>query len=496
MLLLAIVLMAAAAVISTVYRKPRPWRADEVPVTFWAWRNQTPSEQDLFEAIEKARARAIFQRAGQIDYQNGKLVRIRPVSGQLPICVDLHLVYNATQTLLTNLENIDEKALAQAIAEALREDLNRAAQDNALAVGIQIDFDVPTRLLKKYERILRLLRAELKPGTKLSITGLPTWMQSRDLASTLNQVDFWVPQFYGADIPERLDQIIPISSTNSLESFVNSARKLDKPFYAGLAAYGYGLLYNPAGALITLRGDVDATVVATDPNLELIDKRSFEPAKLGSEWRYVYRARADGVTDKLAMHAGDVLVLDLPTAESLRTSARTVRELAGEKLLGICIFRLSAFDDPATLTTEQVAVALADQDSAPEFKIRLVSDEKRTHTWMLEVENRGSAGAIDLRVEVPMEPGTIESLKPERGVSLETTCLLRGADTNQPCSQNRANVIRMMAPGLRPGQTCRALLVLKTAPPNVVPVSIETQTDAGTPYLNRLEIPVESGAKR
>jgi len=495
MLLLAIVLMTAAAVISRVYRKPRPWRVDEVPITFWAWRNQTPSENDVLEAIEKTNARAVFQRAGQIDYQNGTLVRIRPVSGPLPICVDLHLVYNATQTLLTNLENVDDKALAQAIAVAYREDLNRAAQDNALVVGIQIDFDVPTRLLKKYARILTLLRAELKPGTKLSITGLPTWMQSRDLASTLNQVDFWVPQFYGADIPERIDQIIPISSTGNIESFVNSARKLDKPFYAGLAAYGYALLYNPAGTLITLRGDLDAAIVATDANLELIDKRSFDTAnKAGSEWRYSYRARADGVTDKLAMHAGDVLVLDVPTAESLRASARIVRELAGEKLLGICVFRLSALDDPATLTTEQVAVALADRDSIPEFKIRFVPDEKQAHTWMLEVENRGSAGAINLRLDVPVAPGTIESLKPERGVSLETSCHV--LDANQPCSQNRANVIRMIASGLRPGQTCRTLLVLKTAPSNIVPISIEAQTDAGRSYLDRLEIPLESGAKR
>ena len=68
------------------------------------------------------------------------------------------------------------------------------------------------------------------------------------------------------------------------------------------------------------------------------------------------------------MRAGDVLVIDLPAAETLRIAARITRELAGEKLLGICVFRLPAHDDPATLTVEQVTKALNDRGSDPVFK--------------------------------------------------------------------------------------------------------------------------------
>src|SRR5262249_33371092 len=191
----------------------------------------------------------------------------------------------------------------------------------------------------RYERILRELRPKLPPEMKLSITGLPTWMQSPQLPSTLTQVDFWTPQFYGAEIPERVDQLIPISTPDDVERFVNHARALDKPFYAGLAAYSWALLYNNSGTLISVRGNMDQSVIAQDPNLELIDQRRFDSTQ---EWRYVYRARADGVTNGIAMHAGDVLVLDVPSAESLRQSARIVRQWAGEKLLGICVFRLPA----------------------------------------------------------------------------------------------------------------------------------------------------------
>jgi Protein of unknown function (DUF3142) len=491
----AIGLLVSAVAIANFKRRPHPWRANEVPVAFWSWRNQTPSEADVRAAVETTNAHAIFLRAGQIDFQDGKLSRIRSVQGPLPKGIDLHFVYNATRSLLAQLENVDERTLAGSIAEAFQEDAHRAEHEHARVVGLQIDFDVPTRLLSRYEETLSFLRAKLPPGTKLSITGLPTWMQSNELRMTLAQVDFWVPQFYGAEIPERSDQLIPISSATDVERFVNSARELNKPFYAGLAAYSCALLYRGSGALITLRGDMDPTTIAADQNLELIDQKTFGANKSISEWRYAYRARMDGVTDGLSMHAGDVLVIDTPSAESLRASARSVRELAGEKLLGICVFRLPALDDPAALTVEQVAGALADRDSAPDFKIRFHRDEQQARVWLLQVENQGTASAIGgLKIDVLIEPGTVEALTAHGGATLETICRVfkpHNTFVDQPCSPNRANVIRLVASGLRPGQGLSATLSLKTTLPHVVPISIETQTDAGRPYLNRREILVE-----
>src|SRR6185369_743322 len=154
-------------------------------------------------------------------------------------------------------------------------------------------------------------------------------------------------------------QMVAISSAESITYFVNKARQLDRPFYAGLAAYSVALLYNASGSLISLRGDMNPAVIVADPNLEMIDQRSFGSA----ERRYAFRARANGVTDGLNMRAGDVLVIDLPSSETLRVAAGIVRKLAGRKLMGICVFRLPAKDDPAALNIEQVTDALNDRDS-------------------------------------------------------------------------------------------------------------------------------------
>jgi uncharacterized protein DUF3142 len=489
MLFAAFGLMAVAIMISSFHREPRPWRVDDVPIAFWCWRNQTPSPDDVRAAVERTKARTIFLRAGQIDFRDGQLSRIRSVNGPLPKETELHLVYNATGSLLAQLEAVDERSLANTIADSFEEDSTRATAENARVAGLQIDIDVPTRLLRRYERILKTLRFRLKPGVQLSITGLPTWMQSSELRSTLTAVDFWIPQLYGAEIPRRADQSLPISSPRDVERFVNRAREINKPFFAGLAAYSYALLYSRSGVLITLRGDMDPTAIASDANLELTDLRSF--GKASDEWRHVYRARADGVIDGLAMHAGDVLVVDSPSAESLRVSARLVRELAGEKLLGICVFRLPAADDPATLTIAQVATALADHDSSIDLKIKFSSSPARPRGASLEIENAGTANAINgFKIDVTTEAGTIDSILTPRGASIETICRLSAGDrqSDQPCSQQRANLIRIAASGLRRGATLRVLLIFHSSVRNSLRVSIETQTDAGQTFRDQREI--------
>jgi hypothetical protein len=513
MFCVSIGLMSIAAGIFSVLRKPRVWPAAEVPIAFWAWRNQTPTEVDVRAAIDKAHARAIFLRAGQIDYQSGKLSRIRPVSGPLPHGIDLHLVYNATRSLLAQLEQIDENVLSETIAAAYLADTERASQQNARVIGLQIDIDVPTRLLGRYGKTLSALRNQLKPTTQLSITGLPTWTSSSQLRATLAPVDFWVPQLYGAEIPQRSDQIIPITSPETVALFVSRARALNKPFYAGLAAYSCALLYSPSGSLISLRGDMDPSAIASDSNLELIERRPFAAANRfnaaggaaqNTEWRYVYRARADGITDDLAMRAGDVLVVDVPSAESLRLSAQIVRELGGKKLLGICVFRMPSGDDPATLTVEQVAFALADRDSVAGVEVRLkleapVASSKQTGpmSWILEVKNTGTASAIvgGLKIDLRTRPGTVASLTPQGLAAVEYLCAAHADTSLEPCSQRRANVVRFEPRTLMPGQLVTARLILNRSPARVVPVFVEMQTDAGQTFSEQIEVLTEPGAK-
>jgi len=477
----------------TTAGRRRIWAPAETPVAFWSWRGETPSETDVNDAVRQTGTKTLFLRAGQIDYEAGSLSRIRPVSGPIPTNIAVHLVYNATRSFLRELERISAAAAGSTVLAAFADDLDRAHSDHAQVVGLQLDFDVPTRLLPNYAAILRNVRTGLSNEVQLSITGLPTWLDSPGLLEPLSACDFWVPQCYGAQIPERLDQRIPITTPEHVARSVSKTRDFGVPFYAGLAAYGYAIHYSREGLLIGLRGDLDPLLVVASTDFELTEQTPFflntnETAeKKAGEWRCTYRARRDVMGDGTAIRAGDSLLLDRPTAAGLRACARKVREQAGARLLGICVFRIPTKDDSTTLTMPEIAFALS--DIGPRFSVEArvdqLSDEKRGDdniSAVLELKNNGAAasragqGALTVLVRVPA--GCLESFTVGQYVSAEP--LFQSGDQAVRCALKRANAVRLSLAWWPPGAKLKARLKTKGAVLNDIGVRYAATLDDGS----------------
>lgn len=502
---------------------PRVWAARDVPIAFWAWRTEAPSEQEVGRAAREAGARALFLRAGQIHDEDGTLKRVRAVAGPFPRDIELHLVYNSTPKVLAEFERLNPVRLAGAIVDAYEQDIALATVDGASVAGLQLDIDAPTRLLSHYARVVRATRARLPPGTRLSITGLPTWMDSGSLKELLAAVDFWIPQCYGATIPQKLEQSIAISSPQAVARAVNRARAFDKPFYAGLSAYGYALLYDARGTLVALRGDMDPALIAQNSNLQLVTRSPFDTVagqrdapvqgRTASEWRYVYRARGDGLIDGLILHAGDTLVLDVPSGASLRESARAVRLLAGDKLLGLCIFRLPGNDDPATLPLEQVAAALGEAATAGAVRVQAelsgqseAHDEPATKIISLTATNGGNASALlgkdALTIDLRVPAGSVRAVRPGGFNTIETLCesgeqrLPGDEHALQPCAARRANVLRFSSSTWMVGARAVALVSFRDAPPEQLSARVVMQGDDGREWAQDLQIKVSGGGEK
>ncbi len=512
-------LVLAASFASAAWRwtrSPRIWSPGEAPVAFWAWRNETPSDDEVARAFKETGAHALFLRAGQLDYEAGRVGRIRAVEGKFPARVELHLVYNGTRSLLKAFESVEEKSLAAAFVETFRGDAERARRDGVEVRGLQLDLDVPTRLLARYGRVLREVRARVPREVKLSVTGLTTWMDSEELGRALEAVDFWSPQFYGAEIPATLERAVAIASPRFIEREVGRARALGKPFYAGLATYGYALLYSPKGKLLSLHGDLDPARVAAERSLELVERRAFEPRGAdvegssemphASEWRYVFRAREDASVEGVAVRAGEHLVLDLPSSESLRAGVRGVRRLAGEKLLGICLFRLPTRGDKTTLNLVQLAAALRDVEAGVRTRLGVevssgegaaAASSESTNQLLLTAANEGAAGALfgedALVVTVRVPRGSVRGVSSVEGFdSVETLCApaaesdvygkARGdASENflRPCAPARASAVRLKARVWASGARARVGLSFEGDPPEGLAASVSVRADDG-----------------
>ena len=462
--------------------KPRVLELDEVPIVFWAWRTDAPTAADLQKAFAATKAKTLFLRTGQFDVIDGSVRRIRPVTGTIPAVAELHLVYNGTRKFLREWDEMATGMIAESVAASYIADVERARGDHAEVTGLQLDLDIPERLLPRYAQMLARLRELLPSGTRLSITGLPSWMASDDIRIVLANVDFWIPQCYGSTIPTGINQKIPISLPSDIRRTVGKARRLKKPFYAGLSAYGYAILYAKDGSLSELRGDIDPALASQNASLELVETGSFNGVENESEMRYVYRAKSDTVLDGLIIQPGETLVFDVPNAASLRAAARAVRENAGDSLLGICVFRLPVADDKTNLGIAEIAAALTDTRTiaATALTLETLADGK----LKLSAKNTGTASTIltddALTIDLYVPAGAINGVSGLTGfTAFETLCGGREINTPHPCSPLRANVVRLKSRSWRPGLNASVIFTVKNALPESLTALVTTHIDDG-----------------
>lgn len=109
--------------------------------------------------------------------------------------------------------------------------------------GIEIDHDAGTARLPAYAELLQRLRAVLPVNLALSITALPSWLDSRELPGLLAQVDSSVLQVHAVSDPRR-----GLFDPGQAEQWARRWAKIsDKPFYLALPAYGVALLPGAQG---------------------------------------------------------------------------------------------------------------------------------------------------------------------------------------------------------------------------------------------------------
>ncbi len=469
--------------------KPRPRSAEEVPVAFWAWRNETPTQADVQAALGSTRGTTLFLRAGQFDISENGIDRIRSATGPFPAAPELHLVFNSTRKLLNEFESIDPDRFARKIADTYLSDVLGARAAGVAVHGLQLDIDVPTRLLPRYAEVLKIVRRRIPAGSALSITGLPTWASSSLLEDVLLTVDFWIPQCYGAKVPETISERIPISSAADVALTIEAVRRRGKPFYAGLSVYGYAILYGQDGKLIELRGDI-APESAWRSGLELTAIDRFDgPAGTG-EVRYEYRARSDVVLDGLIVKSGEALVFNTPTAGAVNAAAKAVRDNAGEALLGICLFRLPSRHDKNTLGLNEIASALSGSSSHASFKVS--AEAVTSQQLRLRVLNDGSAasvvsdGALSIDLQVPK--GSVTSVTGLDGFS-EYRSLCGSTIESGACSGRRADVVRLASGMSRPGSDATVTIVFNREVPAAITGSVTLYIDDGR--VERIPIAVQ-----
>jgi hypothetical protein len=170
----------------------------------------------------------------------------------------------ATQRPIIGVIRIDGRLDERRIPALLDQIVSRIEGAGANLVGVEIDYDCPTSKLPGYAHFLATLRSRLAPRLTLSITGLPTWINSGELGRLTANLDEIVLQVHAVEDPRR-----GLFDGDQAERWVHElGRRIQRPFRVALPAYDVRVTWRSDGRLASVEGEMP--LLAGPSNSELL----------------------------------------------------------------------------------------------------------------------------------------------------------------------------------------------------------------------------------
>lgn len=293
---------------------------------FWVWAGASPVESSIQPDI----------------------LYVQVQSRRWPSAIPSAKKYIAVRRIEHDVE--PSEGTAGQIAADYRAILNSAGPDVSL-IGLQIDYDSPTRKLTDYAKFLRALREALPPESRLSITALLDWFRDgTNIHDVLDPVDEYVPQFYDAgngasasEIAQRLDPAKWAPMFNSL----------GVPYRLGISSFGR-IARTRSGTVAYFR---DATPLTFALQRDL--QKSVTTTGAGE---LVVQYKPAAGTN------GDTVDITFPTSASIRSAYDAARQFGGY-CSGVVFFRWPNRGESLALTADEVQSILAGDDASHEPRL-------------------------------------------------------------------------------------------------------------------------------
>ena len=305
-------------------------------------------------------------------------------------------------------------------------EVRRSASDRGLHVaGLQLDVDSPTRQLPEYAEFLAKVKAALPGGVQLSITGLLDWFKGRTaVASVVQHVDEFVPQFYDADdLSGNGEGTTAISKPFEAGKWGPVFNRFGKRFRIGISTFGRSLYRSAAQS-----GPNPTTSLATVPDLKQMDVATndafqLEPTRLERGNLFLtYRAVKSIRISYGAVEQGDLIQFVLPTRDGVEASIAEVRRVGGH-CAGVVCFRWPEFNEGLEMQPDEVlraAGALPDSSGQATAVVTVPGHCVSVHCYDLYLFMSGtlSSAATEYRIRTST---SLEYIAPAGPVRLRMT---------------------------------------------------------------------------
>jgi len=122
--------------------------------------------------------------------------------------------------------------------------------------GLQLDLDCPTRRLGEYGKLLKLLKAKLPKRVKLSVTALPSHLNSSSFQDLFPSIAYYVLQVHGIEVRMQIDEPVELMNFTVAENAFKRAALIGFPFKIALPTYAYRLFFDKkSGKFIRLSAE-------------------------------------------------------------------------------------------------------------------------------------------------------------------------------------------------------------------------------------------------
>lgn len=132
--------------------------------------------------------------------------------------------------------------------------IERIKSESITPIELQVDFDCPESKLASYRNWVIALRQRIAP-VRLSITTLPSALDSPDFEDLVRQCDSYVLQVHSIKRPASPDQIPLLCDAGQARKWVQTASAIGVPFRVALPTYGYLAEFDAQGKCVRLAAE-------------------------------------------------------------------------------------------------------------------------------------------------------------------------------------------------------------------------------------------------
>ncbi len=471
-LCLLILLLACGFWARSRFTAPLP----PIEVSLWYWHSPFSLPKAEVELLNGLGVKQLFVHAGEFKPSGSSVSLILPQDWQTPSDIPVVLVFNFNFGIVLDFKSMSNDVLARDLVTYLNEERERAEKAGIKVSGFQLDFDCPTKRLPKYAEFLSKVRDGLGRKVPLSITALPTWFSSKNLSLVLDQVDFYVPQFYERDLPKTLDKFIPVSSLKMLKRGLKSAGRLGKEFYAGIPSYGHTFLFDRQRKFSGVYRDLSFREAMHHPAFRFVSASPINAeGKLARPNNYIGEDLLEFVATRSAPDGrglGYHLVYDIPTPELIAQYLEAVKAERPKNCRGVILFRYPEAGETMTLPLPSIASVLRGEKARPGLQVNITASNapwelvetgrkvKRSPIDLnIKVTNTGSVGSAlsdnAVVVELVFDQPGLEIEGPGDFSAIQTAFRPAGQESELASSALRANILRLKAPYIAAGESIR-----------------------------------------